>query len=64
MRMGYKEIKKIKSFENIIMNYMQEIDITFNKLDYKKNLCRRTNIFTDGITDNKRGSFSESDKKF
>lgn len=46
------------------MNYMQEIAIMFNKLDYKKNLCRRTNIFTDGIADNKRESFSESDKKF
>lgn len=45
------------------MNSMQGMDIMFKKLDYRENQCRRTNILTDGIADEKGESFSESEKK-
>ncbi|KAL7375471.1 hypothetical protein ABVT39_018103 [Epinephelus coioides] len=64
MRMGHKQMeRKIKSFENNAMSCKLGVYKRFAKLDYSENQYRRINILIDGIPDEKRETWSDSEKK-
>jgi len=58
-----KNVDKIKQLEQDILTYNNEVTEIVNKVDYIENQSRRNNLIFDGIKDDKKETWEQSEVK-